>query len=63
MKNKVTDTGWSEAALVYMGNWQSGCAVNKSCQNKKYDGGFTVDTNYTQNELESSNQGGWVHFP
>ena len=50
VKNKVTDTGWSEAALVYwVTGAESGCAVNKSCQNKKYDGGFTVDTNYTQN--------------
>lgn len=40
VKNKVTDTGWSEATLVYwVTGAESGCAVNKSCQNKKYDGG------------------------
>ena len=39
VKNKVTDTGWSEAALVYwVTGAESGCAVNKSCQNKKYNG-------------------------
>ena len=52
VKNKVTDAGWSEAALVYwVTGAESGCAVNKSCQNKIYDGAFTVDANFTQNQL------------
>ena len=52
VKNKVIDEGWSEAALVYwVTGAECGCEVNKSCQNKKYDGNFTVDTNYTQTEL------------
>lgn len=52
VKNKTTDEGWSEASLVYwVTGIQAGCAVNKSCQNKKYDGEFTVDTKYTQTEL------------
>lgn len=63
VKNKVTDTGWSEAALVYwVTGAESGCAVNKSCQNKKYDGGFTVDTNYTQNELKAAIKTGEFTF-
>ena len=63
VKNKVTDTGWSEAALVYwVTGAESGCAVNKSCQNKKYDGGFTVDTNYTQNELKAAIKAGEFTF-
>ena len=52
VKNKVVDTGVSEAALVY---WTlgavGGCAVNRSVQNRKYDGEFTVNTDYTQTEL------------
>lgn len=52
VKNAVTDTGHSEASLVY---WVTGvegaCAVNKSCQNTIYDGAFTVDVDYTQTEL------------
>lgn len=52
VKNKVSDAGESEASLVY---WVTGaeceCAVNKSCQNKKYDGSFSVVTDFTQNEL------------
>lgn len=59
VKNKVTDSGWSEASLVYwVTGAECGCAVNKSCQNKKYDGTFNVDTEYTQNELKSAIAGG-----
>lgn len=59
VKNKVTDEGWSEASLVYwVTGIQAGCAVNKSCQNKKYDGEFTVDTKYTQIELANAIKSG-----
>lgn len=52
LKNKVNDCNCSEASLVYwVTGAESGCAVNKSCQNKKYNGSFTVDTDYTQNQL------------
>lgn len=55
VKNKVTDEGWSEAALVYwVTGVSAGCAINKSNQNKVYDGEFTVDTNYTQSELQKA---------
>lgn len=53
IKNKTTNKEWSEASLVYwVTGAECGCEVNKSCQNKKYDGGFTVDTNYTQTQLK-----------
>lgn len=53
VKNKVTDEGWSAASLVYwVTGIQAGCEVNKSCQNKKYDGEFTVDVAYTQTQLK-----------
>lgn len=52
VKNKTMDAGWSAASLVYwVTGAQAGCAVNKSCQNKKYDGEFDVNTQYTQTEL------------
>lgn len=55
VKNKVTDDGWNEAAIIYWVTGASaGCEVNKSLQNKVYDGEFTVDTNYTQNELSAA---------
>ena len=55
VRNKIIDEGWSEAALVYwVTGAECGCEVNKSCQNKKYDGSFIVDTNYTQNQLKQA---------
>lgn len=52
VKNKVLDSGYNEASLVYWVTGASaGCEVNKSNQNKKYDGEFTVFTDYTQTEL------------
>lgn len=59
VKNTVMDEGWSEASLVY---WVTGviagCPVNASNMNKKYDGEFTVDTEYTQKQLETSVKNG-----
>ncbi len=55
VRNKITDESWSEASLVYwVTGAECGCEVNKSCQNKKYDGSFIVDTNYTQNQLKQA---------
>lgn len=52
VKNRITDSGYSEAALVYwVTGIECGCEVSKSIQNKKYDGAFSIDTDYTQNEL------------
>ena len=59
VKNKVTDEGWSEASLVYwVTGVSAGCEVNKSNQNKVYNGEFTVDTNYTQNQLAAAIKAG-----
>ena len=59
LKNKVTDAGWDESALVYwVTGITAGCAVNRSNMNKKYDGEFTVDTDYTQTELTKAIQAG-----
>ena len=59
VKNKVTDEGWDESALVY---WVTGiiagCAVNKSNLNKRYDGEFAIDVNYTQAQLTKAIQAG-----
>jgi hypothetical protein len=59
VKNKVTEDGWSEASLVYwVTGAECGCEVNKSCQNKKYDGSFTVAADYTQTELKQAVKNG-----
>ena len=63
VNNKVLDEDWSEAGLVYWVTGASaGCAVNKSNQNKKYDGDFTVDTPYTQNQLKAAIKEGKFTF-
>jgi hypothetical protein len=59
LKNKVTDEGANEASLVYwVTGISAGCAVNKSNLNKKYDGEFAIDVNYTQTELIKAVQAG-----
>ena len=59
VKNKITDEGFSEASLVYWVTGASaGCMVNKSNQNKVYDGCFAVEANYTQNQLKNAIKAG-----
>lgn len=59
VKNKVLDDKWNEASLVYwVTGVSAGCEINKSSQNKKYDGEFTVEADYTQNELKAAIRNG-----
>lgn len=59
VKNKVLDDSWSEAALVYwVTGVSAGCEVNKSNQNKIYNGEFAVDTDYTQTDLKKAIKAG-----
>lgn len=59
VKNNVLDEGWSAASLVYwVTGVSAGCAVNKSNQNRKYDGEFKVAADYTQNELKAAIRAG-----
>ena len=59
VKNKIKDTGWSDAGLVYwVTGAEAGCEVNKSCQNKIYDGLFSVDVDLTQSQLEQAIENG-----
>lgn len=63
VKNKVTDEGWSEASLVYwVTGAECGCEVNKSCQNRKYGGSFSVVADYTQSQLEAAIKAGEFVF-
>lgn len=54
-----TTTYPNEAALVY---WVTGleasCEVNKSCLNRKYDGEYTVNCDYTQAQLTAAIKAG-----
>lgn len=52
-----------EAALVYwVTGVEGGIAVNKSAMNKKYDGEYTVDVEYTQKDLENAIDAGKFIF-
>lgn len=63
VNNRVLDEGWSEAGLVYwVTGAAAGCAVNKSSQNRKYDGSFTVETPYTQKQLKAAIREGKFTF-
>lgn len=63
VKNKTLDEEWSEASLVY---WVTGacagCEINKSNQNKVYNGEFNVFSDYTQSELKKSVKAGEFTF-
>lgn len=59
VKNRALDEGWSPASLVYWVTGASaGCEVNKSNQNKIYNGEFKVLADYTQNELQKAIRAG-----
>lgn len=63
VKNSVTDSGWSEAALVFwVTGVSAGCEVNRSNQNKVYNGEFTVNTDYTQAQLAAAIKAGEFTF-
>ena len=52
VQNEVTDEGWPESSLVYwVTGAEAGCAVNRSVQNAKYNGEFTVDAALSQEQL------------
>lgn len=56
VKNTCKD---DETALVYwVTGMQAGCAVNRSLQNKTYNGEFTPNVNFTQKELAEAIQNG-----
>lgn len=63
VKNKITDNGLHEASLVYwVTGATAGCEVNKSNQNKAYNGEFTIDAEYTQNQLIAAIKAGEFVF-
>ncbi|MCE4854220.1 phage tail sheath subtilisin-like domain-containing protein [Clostridioides difficile] len=55
IENKIKDIGLVESSLIYWATGAiAGCDINKSNTNKKYDGEFDVDVNYTQIQLEEA---------
>lgn len=59
VKNKTVDDTVGEAGLVYwVTGALAGCEVNRSLQNRIYDGELKVDADYTQIELKKSVKSG-----
>ena len=53
IKNACKGVAEPDYGLVYwLTGAEAGCAVNASCGNMAYDGEYTVDTPYTQTQLE-----------
>ncbi|NYV67277.1 phage tail sheath subtilisin-like domain-containing protein [Bacillus sp. Gen3] len=53
VENKTTDAD-PQSLVYWVTGASAGCAVNKSSTNKKYDGEFTIDVDYTQTALEDA---------
>lgn len=63
LKNAVLGEGENEASLVYwLTGASAGCAVNKSNQNKLYDGEFEPFTDYKQSQLVAAVKAGEFVF-
>lgn len=54
VKNDVTDDANIASAVYWATGATAGCAINKSNTNKKYDGEFTIDTKFSQPQLENA---------
>lgn len=57
VENDAIDTNVA-AAVYWVTGVIAGTAVNKSATNKRYDGEYEVNANYTQSQLEKCIQGG-----
>lgn len=63
ISNKVTDKGVSPASLVYwLVGAEASCAINASLTNANYDGEYTIDTKYSQLDLQRAIQNGRFIF-
>lgn len=55
VKNEATEEGWGAGSIVYwVTGALAGCEVNKSCQNRVYNGEFKMNADDTQNELRKA---------
>lgn len=57
VKNTVAD-GPTYALVPWLLGAEVGCAINKTCENMKYDGEYTINADYTQNELKAAIKAG-----
>lgn len=63
VKNEVNNSGADVYALVpWMCGAESGCELNKTCENMTYDGEYDINVNYAQSELIDIIKGGEIVF-
>lgn len=62
VKNGLADDKDSAALIAWATGVVAGTAVNKSATNMEYDGEYSVDTDYTQTELENGIKEGSFMF-
>lgn len=63
VENDVTDEGADPASAVYWTTGaEAGCEVNRSVQNRTYNGEFTINVKYTQNQLITAIEAGKFMF-
>lgn len=59
VKNEAKEDGFPKESLVYwVTGAEAGCAINRSNQNKRYDGEFTINADYTQSQLKAASAAG-----
>lgn len=63
LENTIFDSDVVATSLIYwLTGAEAGCEVNKTITNKKYDGEFTVNTNYKQSQLSDAIKAGKLMF-
>ncbi|MHB8064782.1 MAG: phage tail sheath family protein [Ruminiclostridium sp.] len=62
LQNEVKDDQERASLVYWVTGIAAGCAVNKSNTNKKYDGEFEVNVDFTQRELETALNAGKFIF-
>lgn len=62
VKNDVMDDPNVASLVFWTTGAEAGCAVNKSNTNKKYNGEFTVNTKFSQSQLEAAINAGEFVF-
>lgn len=63
LKNSVTDSGANAYSLVFwLVGAEASCEINKTLTNTEYNGEYTIDTDYTQSQLETALEAGELLF-
>lgn len=60
--NTCSDDARTYALVYWVAGAEAGCALNTSCTGMIYDGEHTINTNYTQSQLEVLSQSGKFVF-